>query len=375
AGTQWIGAVVRGQDSGLDGYVGIYFWDNGSPEVMLFLRDNGGWEQLGAYGTSPLPGGSQLELTAIGDTISLALNGTQVIGISDGTLTGGAPGIMANGTAQAAGWAGGNASFTITHESTDSSGIAYYNILSANDGHGPQTLRVLQPTDPAPGVAHNFLIVLPVEAGLGDTYGDGLETMQSLNAQNQYNLTIVEPTFYIPPWYANNPNDPNLQYETFLTQELAPWMKKNLSTTGNEQVWLIGFSKSGVGGQDLILKHPNVFTLAASWDFPADISSYNEYSDSAASYGTEANFQANYQLTPSFVKNYAAPFTTANRIWIGGYGLYPTDVSDYDALLTSEAVRHTLGPSQDLAHTWDSGWVPAALASLATDSRNLSSGS
>ena len=27
-------------------------------------------------------------------------------------------------------------------------------------------------------------------------------------------------------------------------------------------------SKSGLGGEDLILKHPDLFTLAASWDFP-----------------------------------------------------------------------------------------------------------
>ena len=109
-GTQWIGAAVRAQDSGEDAYVGIYFWDNGSPELMLFLRHNGGWSLLGSYSTPPLPGGTQLELTAVGNTLSFADNGVQVIGISDGTLTGGAPGIIANGTAQAAAWSGGDAS-------------------------------------------------------------------------------------------------------------------------------------------------------------------------------------------------------------------------------------------------------------------------
>ncbi len=44
--------------------------------------------------------------------------------------------------------------------------------------------------------------------------------------------------------------------------------------TGQEQNWLIGFSKSGIGGQDLILKHPDIFSVAASWDFPADMASY-----------------------------------------------------------------------------------------------------
>ena len=206
---------------------------------------------------------------------------------------------MAYGNATADNWAGRRpaAGFQVSYASTDAQGVKSYDVTSANDGHGTQTLRVLTPTNPAAGVPHNFLIVLPVEAGLGTNFGDGLATLQALDAQNQYNLTIIEPTFAIDPWYANNPNDPNMQYETFMTQELVPWIKQNLATTGNEQTWLIGFSKSGIGGQDLILKHPDLFTLAASWDFPADMSTYDQFGSSAANYGTDANFQANYRLT------------------------------------------------------------------------------
>ena len=65
-----------------------------------------------------------------------------------------------------------------------------------------------------------------------------------------------------------------------MTSDLVPWVTQNLSTTGHEQNWLIGFSKSGIGGQDLILKHPDVFTLAATWDFPADMSSYGQFGGS-----------------------------------------------------------------------------------------------
>ena len=94
-----------------------------------------------------------------------------------------------------------------------------------------------------------------------------------------------------------------------MTRELVPWVEKNLAITGHEQNWLIGFSKSGLGAQDLILKHPGIFALAASWDFPADMSSYDELgSDPAASYGTNANFQANYRLTAAFVNAHKGPF-------------------------------------------------------------------
>ena len=33
--------AVRMQASGQSGYVGVYYWNNGSPELMLFLRNAG----------------------------------------------------------------------------------------------------------------------------------------------------------------------------------------------------------------------------------------------------------------------------------------------------------------------------------------------
>jgi hypothetical protein len=218
---------------------------------------------------------------------------------------------------------------------------------------------------------HNFLYVLPVEAGLGSVYGDGLETLLGLNAQNLYNLTIIEPSFAIDPWYADNPNDSNIQYETFMTKDLVPWVTAHLSITGHEQNWLIGFSKSGLGGQDLLLKHPDVFTLAASWDFPADMSTYDQFGADAEDYGTDANFQSNYRLTRAFVDAHKTPFLSENRIWIGGYDVFRTDLSDYDALLTSEGILHTTETPTLMGHRWDTGWVPIALAALEQDSLNL----
>ena len=157
-----------------------------------------------------------------------------------------------------------------------------------------------------------------------------------------------------------------------MATELEPGVAQYQSTTGMKQNWLIGFSKSGIGGQDLILKHPNLFTLAASWDFPADMSSYNGFgSDSAAGYGTDANFQSNYRLTSTFLNTYEAPFLGVNRIWIGGYGLYQTDDSDYDALLTAEGIAHSTETPTLMDHDWYSGWVPQALTALEQDCISL----
>ena len=542
-GGQWIGPAVRSQNSDL--YVGIYFWNGGSPQLRLYKRTSGSWTQLGSsYSTSGLAAGATLRLTATGSTISFLLNGSPVITVTDTSLTGGAPGIMAYGTARADNWTGGNigggASYTVggtvsglsgtvvlndnggdsltvtangsfafatqlaggaayavtvktqpsgqtctvgsgagtvgsanitnvavtcaanptptysvggtvsglsgtvvlndnggdsltvtangsfafatqlaggaayavtvktqpsgqtctvgsgagtvgsanitnvavtcttssgggsglqvQYLSTDDSGVQTYQVTSPDNGPGPQDLRILQPSNPAPGVAHNFIYVLPVAPG----DDDGLQVIQSLNLQNQYNLTVIEPSFSIPPWYADNPLDANLQEDTFMAMDLQPWVKANLSTTGSEQHWLIGFSKSGIGAQTLILRHPDKFTLAASWDFPADMSAYDEYGDnSSESYGTDANFQANYRLTAAFLAAHAAPFKTNNRLWIGGYQVFQQDMADYDALLTAQGIRHTTETPTAMAHAWDSGWVPIALSALYAESVNL----
>ena len=142
---------------------------------------------------------------------------------------------------------------------------------------------------------------------------------QSLDVEDQYNTTIIEPIFPMYSWYADNPNDATIDYETFVSSILPQWVDSHFSTTGDEKNLLIGFSKSGYGDVDLLLKHPDVFSAAAAFDFPADMTSYNSMQSSTANdYGTQANFQNNYELDQSFLDTYKAPFTTQNRLWISG---------------------------------------------------------
>ncbi len=373
AGTQWIGPTVRVADGGQNFYLGIYWWNSGRPELKLYVRHAGNFTPIGGvYNSGPLAAGTELKLMAIGNTIAFMENGVQRISVADSTLSWGAPGIMAYGTAKADNWSGGDAGdFQVSYRSTDAQGVKSYNVISDSNGYGSQILRVLSPANPAPGVAHNFLIVLTVNPGQASRYGDGLQTMQAFDAQDRYDLTIIEPTFASDPWYADNPDYMYLQYETFMTQDLVPWIKHNLATTGHEQIWLIGFSKSGLAAQDLILKHPDLFTLAASWDFPAGMSSYNQIGGASTDYGTNANFQANYRLTASFLNVHKAPFVNRDRIWIGGYAVFRKEISDYSALLTSVGIAHTTGTPRPMAHRWNSGWVPVALAALYQDSIHL----
>ena len=83
-GTEWIGASVRVQDGGQEGYVGAYSWNNGSPELVLFGRSGSTWNQIGsAYMCGALPAGTTLRLMVVGTTLSFLENGVERIAAYD----------------------------------------------------------------------------------------------------------------------------------------------------------------------------------------------------------------------------------------------------------------------------------------------------
>ena len=297
----------------------------------------------------------------MGNTISLQVNGVQRIGVSDGTLTGGAPGILASARPMRA-LVRRERGFEVSYASTDPTES------SPTTSSRPTTGTARRPWRADPETRRRGGAQLPHRAPgrgrAGHTFGDGLATLESLDAQDQYNLTIIEPTFAIDPWYANNPNDPRLQYETFMTQELVPWIKQNLATTGHEQTWLIGFSKSGLGAQDLILKHPDLFTLAASWDFPADMATLRRPRQRPrGQLRDRRELPGQLPPDPGFVDARKAPFLTSNRIWIGGYALYRRRLRLRHAADLG-GHPHTTETPQTMSHRWDSGWMPLAMAAL-----------
>jgi RHS repeat-associated protein len=104
-----IGPAVRAQNNGQDAYLGLYNWNLGNPELQLFKRTNSAWQQLGAaYPSGPLAAGTQIQLDAVGTHITLLENGVARVSVTDTSLAGGAPAVMANGPATADNWTGGN---------------------------------------------------------------------------------------------------------------------------------------------------------------------------------------------------------------------------------------------------------------------------
>ena len=80
-------------------------------------------------------------------------------------------------------------------------------------------------------------------------------------------------------------------------------------------------------------------------------------------FGTQANF--NTYLIPPLVVSNGTPFTQQNRLWVSGdIGLYTADMAQLDSQLTAAAIPHTFVAGPSRAHSWDSGWLPGAVAAL-----------
>lgn len=272
----------------------------------------------------------------------------------------------------------GSPAFTATYVSTDGNGAQTWSVYSSlNGGPGPVSTRVLPPSAPSSAYPHSFLLTLPVEPGQGSSFGDPLATIEALGAHNQYNLTVMQPGYAIDPWYADNPLDTTVSQETFTLDALS-WLQANFSVTGHEKVYLIGFSKSGIGGQGLIFRHPAVFQACASWDAPFGMTDYDgtdpDYPSSpvgggpSAVYGTSANFKSNYELDPVNLAAWkaASNFGTVNRLWTGGYFAFQGDVTAYDTTLTTAGILHSYALVLASAHNWapTPGWVGPALAAM-----------
>ena len=248
----------------------------------------------------------------------------------------------------------------------DANGVKYYSVVSAYIGAEPTTLRILEPTNPAPGQPHRFLYVLPVEPGVTDLnsqFGDGLEQARLLNLQNLYNLTLVAPSFPIDPWYGDNDINPDRRLESFVVKAVVPFVDQLDAAGPDPERWLVGFSKSGFGALTLIFRHPDVFDAAAAWDAPAQLTSLQW--DMADTYGTEANF-VQYEI-PGLVAEDYAPFLTSNRIWISGdVALYTADMATLDQQMTSAGILHTYVGGVVRSHSWNSGWLQIAIGDLAS---------
>lgn len=223
---------------------------------------------------------------------------------------------------------------------------------------GRNVLRILEPRRPAGGRPRFQVWVLPVNPGLAEPWGDGLETLRRSGLHHRHGFVAVAPSFSDWPWYADHPGDPGIRQESYLLNTLLPLVDHRYP--GARRL-LLGFSKSGLGALTLLLRHPDLFHAAAAWDAPLTQMQPDEFGMGPI-YGTPANFE--HYCIPRLLAGQIGPFRAAKRISLSGYGNFREPMRQAHAWLDQRSILHEFvdGPCRE--HRWDSGWLEPAVDSL-----------
>ncbi|TWU06822.1 putative esterase [Symmachiella macrocystis] len=224
---------------------------------------------------------------------------------------------------------------------------------------GETQIRILLPRERKPDEKFKVLYVLPVEAGNGQRWGDPVAEVVKHDLHNQHRLICVFPTFSALPWYADHPHDLTIRQESYFIKVVVPIVEQAYpadATPGGRL--LVGFSKSGYGAYSLLLRHPKLFSQAASWDAPLMVAQPNKYGMGPI-FGTQENFEK-YRVT-SLLKKRALLLQKSPRLILTGYGGFQQQHTAVHALMDELKIKHLYRNGPKREHSWNSGWLPEAV--------------
>lgn len=229
-------------------------------------------------------------------------------------------------------------------------------------------IRVLLPDGYDPSRTYRTIYVLPVEAGNGTRYGDGLRVVQQANLHNKHQIVFVAPSFSDTPWYADHASNPRVRQESHLIQFVIPFMQQRYSVSPlAADRLLLGFSKSGYGAFTLLLRNPGVFGKAFAWDSPLAISNPTNAWDFMTILGSKSNF-GHYQITRLLRTQAPRLAGGPPRLFLAGYSnpSFRSDHAQVASLMRSLGIPHRYDPGRYQAHVWTSGWVSGGVSWLAS---------
>lgn len=221
---------------------------------------------------------------------------------------------------------------------------------------------------------YRVLYVLPVEADRHARFGDPMREVIQLGAAAKYDLLCVTPRFDTMPWYGAHATDPRIRHEEHFKKVVVPLIESRYPVVGGaEGRLLLGFSKSGFGAYSLILRDPDFFGYAASWDAPLLFgpANYGAY-ETAAHFGSRDNFQRYLPL--DLLAHSAQSFAEKPQLVLAGsslFGAHPEGLFQstphtfaFHQRLKELGVPHVYLRDLSGDHHWHSGWMESVLEAL-----------
>ena len=228
---------------------------------------------------------------------------------------------------------------------------------------GPTEIEAILPRRLQPGRRYPVLYILPVNPGAQGPWGSGLEEARNQDVANRHSLVCVAPTFDSLPWYADHPTDPAIRQESHFLNIVLPSVESRLPVLREAcGRLLVGFSKSGWGAFSLLLRRPDLFGSAASWDAPLMKQAPDAFGMEQV-FATPENFEA-YKITALVERRANLLRPQPPRLVLMGYGNFREDTVQMHDRLAALGVTHLYDNQTERRHDWHSGWLAEAVKYL-----------
>ena len=132
--------------------------------------------------------------------------------------------------------------------------------------------------------------------GYSGNYATWVKSFKDVSIQvDKYGFIAIGVDGNYSSWYFDSPIDPNFKYETYVIDELIPFIDQKYKTIANREGRAIsGLSMGGHGALYLSLKHQDVFGAAGSMSGGVDIRPFPEKWDIKKRLGTITEFPENW---------------------------------------------------------------------------------
>ncbi|MCV9928843.1 esterase family protein [Flavobacterium sp. LS1R49] len=132
--------------------------------------------------------------------------------------------------------------------------------------------------------------------GYSGNYATWVKSFKEVGEQvDKYGFIVIGVDGNYSSWYFDSPIDPTFKYETYVVDELVPFIDKNYKTIASREGRAIsGLSMGGHGALYLSFKHQDVFGAAGSMSGGVDFRPFPEKWDIKKRLGSITEFPENW---------------------------------------------------------------------------------
>lgn len=201
----------------------------------------------------------------------------------------------------------------------------------------------------------NLVFVLPVEAFKENyKYRSGIDECKKLidSYKISNNVVFIQPDYIRIPWYGNHISNKSIWQLDFTVDLIKSYRLKY--SNKKFKVYLLGFSKSGWGSMNILIKYPELIDGILIWDAPLS-TKWNEKWGMHYSFGNEENFMNNYYL----MRENGIEFERLKnkKIVIGGYDLFEKQTKDFLIRLDENDIKYIYDDNLRTKHEWNKDWI------------------